>query len=54
MNVYLYALTVDWDQKDQAAYYAITDELFSALSDLIASERLTVVKVLARSEVENA
>ncbi|MFL5785777.1 MAG: hypothetical protein ACJ76H_14260, partial [Bacteriovoracaceae bacterium] len=41
MDDYQFALTVEWDQKDQAVYQAKTDAFFAEMAKMIADEGLT-------------
>lgn len=54
MDDYQFALTVDWDQKDQAVYQAKTDAFFAELAKLIAEEGLSKEEILAVAEKKMA
>lgn len=47
MNDYQYALSVEWNQKDQAFYDAKTQEFFSKIDRLIKEEGLTQEEIIA-------
>lgn len=46
MDEYQFALTVEWDQKDQAVYQAKTDAFFAEMAKLIADEGLSREEIL--------
>ncbi|MFL5784522.1 MAG: hypothetical protein ACJ76H_07940 [Bacteriovoracaceae bacterium] len=50
MDDYQYALTVEWDQKDQAVYQAKTDAFFAEMAKMIADEGLTKEQILSVAE----
>lgn len=50
MDEYQFALTVEWDQKDQAVYQAKTDAFFAEMAKLISSEGLSNQEVVALAE----
>ena len=50
MDDYQYALTVEWDQKDQKVYQAKTDAFFAEMAKLISQEGLSQAEVLAIAE----
>lgn len=50
MDEYRFALTVDWDQKDQAVYKAKTDAFFNEMANLIAQDGLSKDEILAVAE----
>ncbi len=50
IDEYHYALSVDWDQKDQIIFQKMTDEFLAEMGKIIASEGLTKEQVLAVAE----
>lgn len=54
MDEYQFALTVEWDQKDQAVYQAKTDAFFAEMAKLIASEGLSKEEILSVAEKKMA
>lgn len=50
IDEYQYALTVDWDQKDQEAYDAHTQAFFAKMGALIKEQGLTQQDVIALAE----
>lgn len=47
MDEYQFALTVEWDQKDQVIYQAKTDAFFAEMAKLIVSEGLSKEEILS-------
>ncbi len=50
MDEYQFALTVEWDQKDQKVYQAKTDAFFAEMAQIIAKEGLKQEEILAVAE----
>ncbi|MFL5785778.1 MAG: hypothetical protein ACJ76H_14265 [Bacteriovoracaceae bacterium] len=50
LDAYNYALTVEWDQKDQAFYNAKTQEFFASMTKLIKEQGLSQAEVLKLAE----
>ena len=50
MDEYQYALTVEWDQKDQKVYQAKTDAFFAEMAKLISSEGLSQEEIVGVAE----
>lgn len=53
MDDYQYALSVEWDQQDQAFYDAKTNEFFAKMGKLISSEGLTQEEILNLVETKS-
>jgi hypothetical protein len=50
LDEYQFALTVEWDQKDQAVYQAKTDAFFKEMAKLIAQDGLSKEEILSVAE----
>lgn len=52
MDEYQFALTVEWDQKDQKVYQAKTDAFFAEMAKLIAQEGLSREEIVSVAEAK--
>lgn len=52
LDEYQYALTVEWDQKDQKVYQAKTDAFFAEMAKLISEQNLSKEEVAAVAEAK--
>ncbi len=50
MDEYQFALTVEWDQKDQAVFQAKTDAFFAEMARLMSEQGLTKAEILSLAE----
>ncbi len=50
MDEYQFALTVEWDQKDQKIFQAKTDAFFAEMAKLMSEQGLTQAEVVAVAE----
>ena len=53
LDEYQYALTVEWDQKDNAFYEAKTEKFFDSMSALMSSQKITQKEILAMVEAKS-
>jgi hypothetical protein len=52
LDEYQFALTVEWDQKDQKVYQAKTDAFFAEMAKLIAEQSLTREQIISVAEAK--
>ncbi|MES2527220.1 MAG: hypothetical protein V4598_09030 [Bdellovibrionota bacterium] len=52
LDEYQFALTVEWDQKDQKVYQAKTDAFFAEMAKIIASEGLSREEIVSVAEAK--